>query len=154
MDTTSYKTVSANKATVTKEWVMVDAKDQVLGRLASAVAMVLRGKHKPDYTPHVDCGDHVVVINAEKVRLTGKKWTDKVYFSHSGYPGSQKKTSPADLLATGPMGPGALFHSMQCHYRSRGSPVWHPTCSRSSGSPLRTDLGLLPEGQRGSSGRS
>lgn len=102
MDTTSYRTVSANKATVNKEWVMVDAQDQVLGRLASAVAMVLRGKHKPDYTPHVDCGDHVVVINAEKVRLTGKKWTDKVYFSHSGYPGSQKKTSPGELLARKP----------------------------------------------------
>lgn len=104
MDTTSYKTVSANRATVNKEWVMVDAKDQVLGRLASVVAMVLRGKHKPSYTPHVDCGDNVVVINAEKVRLTGKKWTDKVYFSHSGYPGSQKKTSPEELLAKKPIG--------------------------------------------------
>lgn len=102
MDTTSYKTVSANKATVKKEWVIVDARDQVLGRLASVVAMVLRGKHKPDYTPHVDCGDNVVVINAEKVHLTGKKWSDKQYFSHSGYPGSQKKTSPEELLAKKP----------------------------------------------------
>jgi len=102
VDTTSYKTVSANKATVKKEWVIVDARDQVLGRLASVVAMVLRGKHKPDYTPHVDCGDNVVVINAEKVHLTGKKWSDKEYFSHSGYPGSQKKTSPEELLAKKP----------------------------------------------------
>jgi len=102
VDTTSYKTVSANKATVKKEWVIVDARDQVLGRLTSVVAMVLRGKHKPDYTPHVDCGDNVVVINAEKVHLTGKKWSDKQYFSHSGYPGSQKKTSPEELLAKKP----------------------------------------------------
>ncbi len=102
MDTTSYKTVSANKATVNKEWVIFDAKDQVLGRLASVVAMVLREKHKPTYTPHVDCGDNVVIINAEKVRLTGKKWTDKEYFSHSGYPGSQKKTTPEALLAKKP----------------------------------------------------
>jgi len=102
VDAISYKTVSANKATVKKEWVIVDAKDQVLGRFASTVAMVLRGKHRPDYTPHVDCGDNVIVINAEKVRLTGKKWTDKEYFSHSGYPGGQKRTSPEQLLAKKP----------------------------------------------------
>ena len=102
MDVTSYKTISANKATVNKEWVIVDAKDQVLGRLSTAIAMVLRGKHKPDFTPHVDCGDNVIVINADKVRLTGKKWTDKEYFSHSGYPGGQKKTSPEQLLAKKP----------------------------------------------------
>jgi large subunit ribosomal protein L13 len=102
VDVTSYKTISANKATVKKEWVVVDAKDQVLGRLSTAVAMILRGKHKPDFTPHVDCGDNVIVLNAEKVRLTGKKWTDKQYFSHSGYPGGQKKTSPEQLLAKKP----------------------------------------------------
>jgi len=102
VDATSYKTVSANKATVNKEWVIVDAKDQVLGRFASAVALVLRGKHKADFTPHVDCGDNVIVINAEKVRLTGKKWSDKEYFSHSGYPGGQKRTSPEALLAKKP----------------------------------------------------
>ena len=102
MDAISYKTVSANKATVKKEWVIVDAKDQVLGRFASGVALVLRGKHKADFTPHVDCGDNVIVINAEKVRLTGKKWTDKEYFSHSGYPGGQKRTSPEALLAKKP----------------------------------------------------
>lgn len=102
MDVLSYRTVSANKATVKKEWIIVDANDQVLGRLASVIAMVLRGKHKADYTPHVDCGDNVIVINAEKVRLTGKKWTDKEYFSHSGYPGGQKRTSPEQLLAKKP----------------------------------------------------
>ena len=89
MDTLSYRTKSANKATVTKEWLVVDAKNEVLGRLSSKVAFLLRGKHKPDFTPHVDCGDYVIVINADKVRLTGKKITDKQYVSHSGYPGGQ-----------------------------------------------------------------
>lgn len=103
MDTLSYKTVSANKTTVQKEWVIVDAKDQILGRLASVVAVILRGKHKANFTPHVDCGDHVIVLNAEKVRLTGKKWTDKQYFSHSGYPGGQKRTSPEELKAKNPV---------------------------------------------------
>ena len=81
MDTLSYKTVSANKATVNKEWVLVDADGQTLGRLASKVAKLLRGKHKPNFTPHVDCGDNVIVVNAEKINLTGKKWTDKTYVS-------------------------------------------------------------------------
>lgn len=90
MDTLSYKTVSANKETVTKEWVLVDAENEILGRLASKVALLLRGKLKTNYTPHVDCGDNVVVINAEKVRLTGNKWADKEYITHSGYPGGQK----------------------------------------------------------------
>lgn len=102
MDTTSFKTRSANKATVNKEWVLIDASDEVLGRLASKVAFILRGKHRPDFTPHVDCGDNVIVINAEKIRLTGKKWTDKVYFSHSGYPGGQKSTSPEDVYKKNP----------------------------------------------------
>jgi large subunit ribosomal protein L13 len=87
MNTLSYKTVSANKNTVKKEWVLVNAENQVLGRLASEVAKILRGKHKPNYTPHVDCGDNVVIINAEKVRLTGNKWEAKEYIRHSGYPG-------------------------------------------------------------------
>ena len=87
MDTLSYKTVSANKATVNKEWVVIDATDQVLGRLASRIALILRGKNKVNYTPHVDCGDNVIVINANKVRLTGNKLTDKVYVRHTGYPG-------------------------------------------------------------------
>jgi len=90
MDTLSYKTVSANKETVTKEWVLIDAENEILGRLASKVALLLRGKLKPNFTPHVDCGDNVVIINAEKVRLTGNKWADKEYITHSGYPGGQK----------------------------------------------------------------
>jgi large subunit ribosomal protein L13 len=102
VNTLSYKTVSANKATVEKEWYIVDARDEVLGRLASVVAMVLRGKHKPSFTPHVDCGDNVIVINAEKVKLTGKKMTDKKYFSHTGYPGGQRIRTPEDLLAKKP----------------------------------------------------
>ena len=102
MNTLSYKTVSANKETVQKEWFVVDAKDEVLGRLASKVAMVLRGKHKPSFTPHVDCGDNVIVINAEKVKLTGNKMSEKQYVSHSGYPGGQRFISPEDLLAKKP----------------------------------------------------
>ncbi len=102
MDTLSYKTVSANRATVTKEWVLVDATDVVLGRLASKVAKILRGKNKPSFTPHVDCGDNVVVINAEKVRLTGNKLNDKIYLSYSGYPGGQRVQTPAELLAKYP----------------------------------------------------
>lgn len=90
MDTLSYKTKSANKATVNKEWILVDATDKVLGRLASEVAKIIRGKHKPSFTPHVDCGDNVIVINAEKIKLTGQKWDQKEYISHSGYPGGQK----------------------------------------------------------------
>jgi large subunit ribosomal protein L13 len=98
VDTLSYKTISLNKATVNKEWVIVDATDQILGRLASKVAIVLRGKHKPGYTPHVDCGDNVIVINAEKVRLTGNKWKGKEYVRHTGYPGGQRIMTAADIL--------------------------------------------------------
>ena len=98
MDTLSYKTISANKATVNKEWLIVDASGQALGRLASIVAKLIRGKYKPNFTPHVDCGDNVIIINADKVVLTGNKWTDRIYLSHTGYPGGQKKASPADLF--------------------------------------------------------
>jgi large subunit ribosomal protein L13 len=98
VDTLSYKTKSANKTTVHKEWYIVDATNEVLGRLSSKVAKILRGKNKPDFTPHVDCGDNVIVINAEKVRLTGNKVTDKEYVRHTGYPGGQRKTTPEDLL--------------------------------------------------------
>lgn len=94
MDHNSYKTRQINDATAEKDWVVVDAKSQVLGRLASRVALIIRGKHKPGYTPHVDCGDHVIVINADKVRMTGKKWTDRVIFTHSGYPGGQRERTP------------------------------------------------------------
>jgi len=102
VNTLSYKTVSANKATISREWYVVDAKDEVLGRLASKVAYILRGKHKTDFTPHVDCGDSVIVINAEKVKLTGNKMTDKQYVRHSGYPGGQRTQNPQDLLAKKP----------------------------------------------------
>jgi large subunit ribosomal protein L13 len=98
VDTQSYKTVSANAATVNKAWVLIDATDLVLGRLASQVALLLRGKRKPNFTPHVDCGDNVIIINAEKIRLTGKKLTDKVYVRHTGYPGGQRFTTPKELL--------------------------------------------------------
>ena len=98
MNTLSYKTVSANKETAKKEWVVIDATDQVVGRLASKVAKLIRGKYKPNFTPHVDCGDNVIVINAEKIRLTGKKLTDKVYVRHTGYPGGQRFTTPKEIL--------------------------------------------------------
>ena len=98
MDTLSYKTVSLNSATVNKEWILVDATDKVLGRLASQVALILRGKHKAGYTPHVDCGDNVIVINAEKVKLTGNKWKKKEYVRHSGYPGGQTFQTAEDML--------------------------------------------------------
>lgn len=102
MDTLSYKTVSLNKATAQKEWVVVDATDQILGRLSSKIAMVLRGKHKPGYTPHVDCGDNVIVINAEKVRLTGNKMKGKVYIRHTGYPGGQRFQTAEELMTKQP----------------------------------------------------
>ncbi|MCU0447587.1 MAG: 50S ribosomal protein L13 [Microscillaceae bacterium] len=98
MDTLSYKTVSANKATVTKEWLVVDAESAVLGRLTSQVVKMLLGKHKPDYTPNVDCGANVIVINADKIKLTGKKWTDKVYIRHTGYPGGQRFATPREIV--------------------------------------------------------
>ncbi|OJV22311.1 MAG: 50S ribosomal protein L13 [Bacteroidetes bacterium 41-46] len=103
MDTLSYKTVSANQATVTKNWVVIDATDLVLGRLASRVALILRGKNKANYTPHVDCGDNVIIVNASKVRLTGKKLTDKVYVRHTGYPGGQRFATPKELLDRKPL---------------------------------------------------
>ena len=102
MDTLSYKTISANKATVTKDWIVVDATDQILGRMGSKVAKLLRGKYKPNFTPHVDCGDNVIIINADKVKITGNKATDRVYFRHTGYPGGQRETTPAKLLAQSP----------------------------------------------------
>ena len=102
MDTLSYKTVSINKETAQKEWVVVDAQDLVLGRMASKVAKLLRGKYKPTYTPHVDCGDYVIVINADKVKMTGLKWTDRIYLSHTGYPGGQREITPEKLLQKSP----------------------------------------------------
>ncbi|MCF8231803.1 MAG: 50S ribosomal protein L13 [Bacteroidales bacterium] len=98
MDTVSYKTLSANENTVHKEWLLVDATNQPVGRLASNIAYLLRGKHKPDFTPHVDCGDNIIVINAEKVRFTGKKWTDKEYVRFTGYPGGKRTETPREVL--------------------------------------------------------
>lgn len=102
MDTLSYRTVSANKATVTKDWVHVDADGQTLGRLSSIVAKLLRGKYKPNFTPHVDCGDNVIVTNVEKINLTGKKWDSKEYIRHTGFPGGQRSLTATELFSKGP----------------------------------------------------
>ena len=102
MDTISYKTISANKATVDKQWVLIDAEGQTLGRLASKVAILLRGKHKPNFTPHVDCGDNVIVINSEKINLSGNKWNDKSYIRHTGYPGGQRSLTATEMFAKDP----------------------------------------------------
>lgn len=99
VNTLSYKTISANKETVQKEWVVVDATDQIVGRLGSKVAKLLRGKYKPNFTPNVDCGDNVIIINADKVKMTGKKWTEKIYYSYTGYPGGQRENTPASIMA-------------------------------------------------------
>ena len=115
MEYNSYKTVSVNKATAKKEWVVVDAEGQILGRMCSKVAKLLRGKYKPSYTPNVDCGDNVIIVNADKVQLTGNiiivnadkvqltgnKWNDRVYVRYTGFPGGQREFTPADLMAKG-----------------------------------------------------
>ncbi len=102
MNTLSYKTVSANKKTVDKQWVVVDAQGEILGRLSSNIAKVIRGKNKPSFTPNVDCGDNVIVINADKVKLTGDKFSSKEYISYTGYPGGQRFISPKELMAKHP----------------------------------------------------
>jgi len=102
VDQYSFKTIYANNTTAEKNWVLVDAKDQVLGRVASQVASVLRGKNKTNYTPHTDMGDHVIVINADKVRMTGKKWNNRVIFTYSGYPGGQRELSPKEISEKNP----------------------------------------------------
>ena len=101
MEYNSYKTVSVNKETAKKEWVVVDAEGQILGRMASKVAKLLRGKYKPSFTPNVDCGDNVIIVNAGKVQLTGNKWNDRVYVRYTGFPGGQREFTPADLMAKG-----------------------------------------------------
>ena len=106
MNTLSYKTISANKETVKKEWVVIDATDMVVGRLCSIVAKILRGKYKPNFTPHVDCGDNVIIINAAKVVFTGKKETDKVYTHYTGYPGGRHAVK--GMLPKGPLGRAIL----------------------------------------------
>lgn len=98
MDAVSYKTISANKEIVKKEWVLIDAQEMVVGPLATAVARILKGKNKPYYTPSFDCGDNVIIINAEKVRFTGKKWTDKQYVHHTTYPGGQRFATPKEVM--------------------------------------------------------
>lgn len=103
MDTLSYKTISANKATVQKEWVLVDAEGQTLGRMASKIAMLIRGKYKANYTPHVDCGDNVVVINADKIVLTGLKWDQKKFIRHTGYPGGQREATAREVMEKNPI---------------------------------------------------
>ena len=102
MNTLSYKTVSANSATVNKEWVLVDADGQTLGRLSSIIAKLIRGKYKPNFTPHVDCGDNVVVINAEKIVLSGNKWKEKSYIRHTGYPGGQRSLTATEMFEKDP----------------------------------------------------
>ena len=102
MNTLSYKTVSANAATVEKGWIVINAENQVVGRLSVVAANILRGKNKTNFTPHVDCGDNVIIINAEKVRFTGKKLTDKIYVRHTGYPGGQRFATPKQMLARKP----------------------------------------------------
>ena len=102
MSDLSFKTVSANKSNVEKKWVLVDVEDLILGRVASQIAVYLRGKHKPNYTPHVDCGDNVIVINASKVKLSGDKWKNKKYIRHTGYPGGQRSLSAEELFKKNP----------------------------------------------------
>jgi large subunit ribosomal protein L13 len=102
MDAQSYKTVSLNSLTADKKWVIVDVEGKVLGRAASQIATILRGKNKPSYTPHVDCGDNVIVINADKIRLTGKKWDQKEYIHYTGYPSGQRTILAKDLMRKNP----------------------------------------------------
>ena len=99
MDTLSYKTLSANKETADKKWWVVDAEGQTLGRMASKVAKILRGKYKTNFTPHADCGDYVVILNAGKIVMSGNKMKDREIFSHTGYPGGQKRITPTEMLA-------------------------------------------------------
>jgi len=98
VDTLSYKTLSANKATAEKKWFVVDAENQIVGRLASKVAKILRGKYKTNFTPHADCGDYVIIINASKAVMTGNKMEKREIFRHTGYPGGQKRISPQEML--------------------------------------------------------
>jgi large subunit ribosomal protein L13 len=103
MDSKSYKTISANKSTVEKNWLVIDVEGKVLGRAATEIARLLRGKHKPSFTPHVDCGDNIIVLNADKIRLTGKKWDQKKYLRHTGYPGGQREVVAKDMMSKHPI---------------------------------------------------
>ena len=102
MNTLSYKTISAKREDVDRKWHIIDAEGEVVGRMATGIATVLRGKHKPDFTPHVDTGDYIIIINAEKVRFTGNKMDQKLYIHHTGYPGGQRKVVAKELMAKRP----------------------------------------------------
>lgn len=102
MDSLSYKTISTPKEAIEKSWFIIDANEAILGRLSSKIASIAKGKHKPSYTPNVDCGDKIIVVNAEKIAMTGKKWDFKEYVSHSGYPGGQKRVTPREQLEKDP----------------------------------------------------
>ena len=128
MDTLSYKTLTPNAQSIEKEWVVIDATDQVLGRLCSQVAKILRGKNKPCYSPFVECGDNVIIINADKVILTGNKWTDKIYLNFTGYPGGQRELTPEVL--------------MKKSYNKHLKPGMHPLY-------LRVVKGMLPKNRLG-----
>lgn len=102
MEAISYKTISANAATVQKQWIVIDAENEIIGRLSTEVAKILRGKHKASFTPHVDCGDNVIIVNAEKVRFTGNKMAEKMYVHHTGYPGGQRHQTAAAVMKKDP----------------------------------------------------
>ncbi|MDR2979136.1 MAG: 50S ribosomal protein L13 [Bacteroidales bacterium] len=103
MNKLSYKTISANEKIVKKDWVLIDAENEVVGRLSTVVARILRGKTKTYYTPHFDCGDNVIIVNAEKIKFTGKKMDDKQYVRHTGYPGGQRFATPREVLRKKPI---------------------------------------------------
>lgn len=128
MDTLSYKTLTPNAESVQHDWVVIDATDQVLGRLCSKVAKLLRGKYKPSYSPNVECGDYVIIVNADKVKLTGKKWTDRIYLNFTGYPGGQREITPERL--------------MQKSFNKHIKPGKHPLF-------LRVMKGMLPKNRLG-----
>lgn len=128
MDTLSYKTLSPNAQSIEHRWVVIDATDQILGRLCAKVAKILRGKYKPSYSPNVECGDNVIIINADKVRLTGKKWTDRVFLSYTGYPGGQRETTPERLQQK----------SFNKHIKPGKNPLF-----------MRTIKGMLPKNSLG-----
>lgn len=128
MDTLSYKTLTPNAESIKKEWVVIDATDQVLGRLCSQVAKILRGKNKPCYSPFVECGDNVIIINADKVILTGNKMTDRIYLNFTGYPGGQRELTPEVL--------------MKKSYSKHIKPGMHPLY-------LRVVKGMLPKNRLG-----
>lgn len=128
MDTLSYKTVSPNAKSVDRQWVVIDATDQVLGRLCAKVAKLLRGKYKASYSPFVECGDYVIIVNADKVRLTGKKWEDRIYLNYTGYPGGQRETTPERLMQK----------SFNKHLKAGKHPLY-----------LRVMKGMLPKNRLG-----